>query len=197
MGADTPDPIALFSTWLAEARANPQVLEPTGMALATATRGGMPSVRMVLLKGHDARGFVFYTNLGSRKSEELKQNPQAALCFHWKALGRQVRVEGAVEQVSDAEADAYYASRPFESRLGAIASLQSRPLESREALISRIDALRENYSESNPPPRPSFWSGWRVVPQVIEFWRDGEFRIHDREVYTRHGEGWDVERLYP
>ena len=191
------NPIEWFGQWLDEAKAHADVLEPTAMTLATATKDAVPSARIVLLKAHDARGFVFYTNLESRKSRELKANPQAALCFHWKPLLRQVRVEGRVEPVSKEEADHYFATRPLLSRLGAIASKQSRPLPRRDDFMHAVHALEANYSEENPPPRPDFWSGWRVIPGVIEFWQEGGYRLHDRDVFRRDGDGWNVEKLYP
>jgi pyridoxamine 5'-phosphate oxidase len=191
------DPIARFAEWFDEAKADPSIHEPNSMTLATATPDGAPSARIVLLKAFDARGFVFYTNLGSRKSGEIKANPRAALCFHWKPLFKQIRIEGDVAQVEDAEADVYFNERPLISRLGAIASLQSRPLAHREDFMARVKKLQETYSESNPPPRPDFWSGWRVAPRAIEFWQDGEFRLHDRDLYTREGQGWKMEKLYP
>jgi pyridoxamine 5'-phosphate oxidase len=190
------DPLDRFGEWFADAKAHLPENEYNAMTLATATKDGVPSARIVLLKGIDARGFVFYTNLESRKSQELKENPKAALCFHWIARGRQVRVEGRVEKVSDAEADAYFASRPQGARLGAIASKQSRPLDMRDTLVSSVKALEERYGE-NPPPRPEFWSGWRVAPERIEFWEEGKFRLHNREVYMRDRQGWRVEKLYP
>ncbi len=191
------DPIERFSAWYAEALAQPGTGEPTAMTLATASKQGAPSLRVVLLKAHDARGFVFYTNMESHKSLELKANPQAALCFYWGQLKRQVRVEGSVEQVSDQEADAYFASRALNSQIGALASAQSRELDSRETLMRKVSVLEKQYSEKNPPARPAYWSGWRVVPRVIEFWQEGKFRLHDREVYTRKGDEWTVKRLYP
>jgi pyridoxamine 5'-phosphate oxidase len=191
------DPIARFSEWFAEAKATPAILEPTAMTLATATKDAVPSARIVLLKAHDARGFVFYTNLQSRKSQELKANPKASLCFHWKQLLRQIRIEGDAERVSAAEADAYFAGRPLMSRLGAIASDQSRVLAKREDFLNRIEALQKQYSESTPPPRPDYWSGWRIVPRAIEFWQEGEFRLHDRDMYVRDGQEWKVKKLYP
>ncbi len=190
-----PDPFAQFRTWFAEAeRAEPN--DPNAMALATASPEGRPSVRMVLLKEWDARGFVFYTNTESRKGGELNANPHAALLFHWKSLRRQVRIEGAVERVSDAEADVYYASRARLSRIGAWASEQSRPLPGRGALLKRVAKYEATYL-GDQIPRPPFWTGFRVVPARLEFWQDMPFRLHDRTVFARAGEGWDVVKLYP
>jgi pyridoxamine 5'-phosphate oxidase len=193
--ATTDDPIALFASWLAEAEKT-EPNDANAVCLATATPDGLPSARMVLLKGVDARGFVFYTNLESRKGGELAANPNAALCFHWKSLHRSVRVEGAVERVSDAEADAYYASRARTSRLGAWASKQSRPLESRFALEKAVAEYGLRYAVGEIP-RPAFWSGFRVLPRRIELWRDMPFRLHERRVFHRDGEGWRLEMLYP
>ena len=190
-----PDPFEQFRDWFAEAeRTEPN--DPNAMTLASATPEGLPSARMVLLKDWDTRGFVFYTNLESRKGDELKANPHAALLFHWKSLRRQVRIEGPVEPVSDAEADAYYASRPRLSRIGAWASQQSRPLPGRGALLKRV-AKYEAMHLGERVPRPEFWSGCRVVPERIEFWQDMPFRLHDRTVFTRSATGWDVVKLYP
>ena len=166
------------------------------MALASADARGRPSVRMVLLKGHDERGFVFYTNLDSRKGEELAANPDAALLFHWKSLRRQVRVEGPVAPVSAAEADAYFATRGRDSQLGAWASDQSRPLESRAAFEARFEEVRRRF-EGGDVPRPPRWSGWRVAPQRIEFWNDRAHRLHERRLFSRAGEGWTEGLLYP
>jgi len=189
------DPIALFSDWLEEAK-DSEINDPTGMALATVDPAGLPDVRMVLLKGHDARGFVFYTNFESAKGRELIATPKAALLFHWKSLRRQVRVRGPVSEVSAEEADAYFASRPRDSRIGAWASDQSRPLEGRFALEKRVAeyALKFGVGEV---PRPPHWSGFRITPTEIEFWKDGAFRLHDRALYRREGDGWAVTRLYP
>ncbi len=189
------DPYALFSDWLGEAtRSEPN--DPNALCLATCTPDGRPSARMVLLKGHDARGFVFYTNLESRKGGELAANPFAALCFHWKTLQRSVRVEGAVEPVSEAEADEYYASRARGSRIGAWASRQSRPLEGRWALEKAVADYTLKFGVG-AIPRPPFWSGFRVVPARIEFWRDMPFRLHERRVFHAEGTGWREEALYP
>jgi pyridoxamine 5'-phosphate oxidase len=190
------DPIAQFEAWLAEAKAHPQINEPTAMCLATADASGEPSARMVLLKGVDARGFVFYTNDESHKGHDLRENPRVALVFYWMPQGRQVRVEGMVEKVSDEESDAYFNSRPRDSRIGAWASKQSRPLRDKAQLLADVsrETLRFGLGEI---PRPPYWYGWRVVPRVIEFWQEGAFRIHDREVFTRTGECWEITRLYP
>ncbi|WPB87141.1 pyridoxamine 5'-phosphate oxidase [Sediminicoccus rosea] len=191
----TEDPYALFAEWLAEAtRTEPN--DPNAMCLATATPDGRPSARMVLLKGHDARGFVFYTNLESRKGGELAANPHAALCFHWKTLTRSVRVEGRIEPVTAEEADAYYASRSRGSRIGAWASRQSRPLEGRWALEKAVAEYTMKFGVSEIP-RPPFWSGFRLLPERIEFWRDMPFRLHERRVFTADGSGWKTEALYP
>lgn len=189
------DPIGLFHAWFADAeKAEPA--DPNAMALATVDSTGAPSVRMVLLKDADARGFVFYTNLDSRKGQELGANPKAALCFHWKSLKRQVRVEGAVERVSKAEADAYFASRARASQIGAWASLQSRPLESRFALERRVAEFTAKFHVGTVP-RPDTWSGFRLVPVTIEFWQERPFRLHERTVYHREASAWTVRKLYP
>jgi pyridoxamine 5'-phosphate oxidase len=189
------EPFAPFERWFALA-AKAEPLAET-MTLATATRDGRPSLRAVLLKGADRRGFVFYTNLDSRKGEELATNPQAALCFHWKSLGRQVRIEGAVTPTLAAEADAYFASRARDSRIGAWASDQSRPLAGRHVLEERFAAYATRYPEGEAVPRPPNWSGWRVAPQRIEFWQERPHRLHDRVLFTRDGERWLKQRLYP
>jgi pyridoxamine 5'-phosphate oxidase len=189
------DPVALFSAWLREAEGL-EPYEANAMALATVGEDGMPSLRMVLLKDVDARGFVFYTNLGSRKGRQLAQCPKAALCFHWKSLKRQVRVEGPVEAVSEAEADAYFGSRSRGSQLGAWASRQSEPMSGRGELVRRVAEVTARYPIARIP-RPPFWSGFRVIANRIEFWRDGTFRLHERALYTRAGEGWQTAFLYP
>ena len=192
---DIADPLMLFDTWFAEARQS-EPNDSNAMALATTTPDGHPSVRMVLLKGHDAKGFVFYTNHHSRKGGELHANPHASLLFHWKSLRRQIRVEGPVGPVSEAEADAYFNSRARISRLGAAASDQSRPLPSRAELERRVAELDARYP-GDTIPRPAHWSGFRVVPTHIEFWQDMPFRLHDRRVYSRAGSGWTAQALYP
>lgn len=185
----------LFREWLAEATQR-EPNDPTAMALATVGADGQPSARMVLLKGVDEQGFVFYTNLESQKAAELAANPRASLLFHWKSLRRQVRIEGTVTGVSDAEADAYFASRPRGAQIGAWASRQSRPLESRFALEKRVAEYTAKFGLGSVP-RPAFWSGYRVTPERIEFWQDRPFRLHDRLLYTRVREGWRTDKLYP
>jgi pyridoxamine 5'-phosphate oxidase len=189
------DPFAVFAEWFKAAEAA-EPNDPNAMSLATVDADGMPNVRTVLLKGCDAHGFVFYTNYESAKGRELLANPKAALNFHWKSLGRQVRVRGAVAPLSAAEADAYFASRPRGSRIGAWASQQSRPLESRFALEKAVAAYTAKFAIGEIP-RPDYWSGFRLAPREIEFWSAGTFRLHDRVVFRRAGEGWEKTRLYP
>jgi pyridoxamine 5'-phosphate oxidase len=189
------EPFRLFGEWLEDATKS-EVNDPNGVALATVDEAGMPDVRMVLLKGFDERGFVFYTNFESAKGQEILANRKAAMCFHWKSLRRQVRVRGPVEIVSDAEADEYYATRPRGSRIGAWASKQSRPLESRFALEKAVAEYTAKFAIGDIP-RPNHWSGFRIVPAEIEFWHDRPFRLHDRVQFTRDGDGWVKTRLYP
>ncbi len=192
----TDDPIAIFTDWLAEASAS-EPNDPNAMALATVDASGAPSVRMVLLKGHGPDGFVFYTNLESRKGKALAANPRAALLFHWKSLQRQVRIEGAVSAVSDAEADAYFASRARDSRIGAWASAQSRALDNRETFMARFDEVAAQYP-GDTIPRPPHWSGFRVTPSRIELWQDVAFRLHERRLFIVDGSGgWGESLLYP
>lgn len=189
------EPFAPFARWFALAAEREPLAET--MTLATASRGGRPSLRAVLLRGVDERGFVFYTNLDSRKSHELADNPVAALCFHWKSLARQVRVEGTVTAVSEAEADAYFASRARESQIGAWASEQSRPLESRAELQRRFVQFTRQYGEAAAVPRPANWSGFRISPQRVEFWQERPHRLHDRVLFVRDEGAWRKGRLFP
>ena len=192
------DPFVLFGAWLAEA-ATTEPNDPTAMALATVDGDGMPNARIVLMKGYDERGFVFYTHATSVKGRELDSAGKAAIVFHWKTLTRQVRLRGTIERVTAEEADAYYASRPYGSRIGAWASEQSRPLDSRATLEARVKSHEERHPEGSPVPRPPHWVGYRLTPQEIEFWHDRPFRLHDRIVFrrSRTGEPWRKERLYP
>ncbi|HVQ08835.1 MAG TPA: pyridoxamine 5'-phosphate oxidase [Allosphingosinicella sp.] len=189
------DPHLLFEDWFAEARAA-EPNDPEAMALATAGADGRPSVRMVLLKGHDERGFAFYTNSESRKGGEIAANPRAALVFHWKSLRRQVRIEGWIEPTGAAEADAYFASRSRDARLGAWASDQSRPLASRAAFEARYAQAVADH-EGKEVPRPSYWWGYRLVPDRIEFWTDRPHRLHERRLFTQSESGWSEGLLYP
>ncbi|HEX8484873.1 pyridoxamine 5'-phosphate oxidase [Sphingomonas sp.] len=189
------DPIALFDSWFAEAQAC-EPNDPNAMALATADARGRPSVRMVLLKGHGTDGFVFYTNRDSRKAGDLAVNAQAALLFHWKSLRRQVRIEGTVTHATDAESDAYFASRGRDSRLGAWASDQSRPLDLRATFEARFEEAKARF-EGIDVPRPAHWGGYRVNPIAIEFWQDGAHRLHERRLFVRAGDAWTEGQLYP
>jgi pyridoxamine 5'-phosphate oxidase len=189
------DPFARFARWYAEAEAS-EPSDPNAMTVVTATPDGRPSARTILLKGVDPRGFVFYTNKESRKSDELAGNPHIALLFYWKSLGRQIRIEGKVEAVTDAEADAYFASRLRISRLGAWASQQSRPLDARTTLERRLAEYEAKYP-GDDIPRPPYWSGYRVLPRRFEFWQDMEYRLHDRTTYDRTPDGWTMGKLFP
>jgi pyridoxamine 5'-phosphate oxidase len=195
--AEKPDPFDVFEVWFAEARES-EINDPNAMALATVDAQGMPDARMVLLNARDRRGFVFFTNFGSAKGTELAATPRAALLFHWKSLRRQVRVRGPVEIVSGDEADAYFATRARRSQIGAHASRQSEPLARRADLVTAVERLEAQYGEG-PVPRPRHWSGFRVLPLEIEFWKDGAFRLHDRIRYVRPAPDapWRHDRLYP
>ncbi|GJE55711.1 MULTISPECIES: pyridoxamine 5'-phosphate oxidase [Methylobacterium] len=189
------DPWPLFSAWMTEATAaEPE--DANAMALATADADGLPDVRMVLLKGADPRGLVFYTNVESAKGGQLARNPQAAVVLHWKSLRRQIRARGPIAPVTPEEADAYFASRHRDSRIGAIASRQSRPLADRPTLMAEVAALSERYDDG-PIPRPENWTGFRIDPVQMEFWQNGDFRLHDRVRFSRDGAGWSRSRLYP
>lgn len=189
------DPFALFDEWFAEARAS-EPNDAEAMALATADASGQPAVRMVLLKGYGGKGFVFYTNEQSAKGDDLAANPHAALLFHWKSLRRQVRIEGLVERIRDADADAYFATRARDSQLGAWASDQSRPLDNRATFEQRFESMKQRF-EGQDIPRPPYWRGYRVIPERIEFWLDRPHRLHERRLFTRDGDGWREGLLYP
>ena len=194
---DEDNPFKLFENWFDEAKKK-EINDPNALALGTVGREGIPSVRMVLLKGFDKNGFVFYTNLNSQKGNELKENPYAAMCFHWKSLLRQIRINGKVSLVSDQVADEYYSSRAYESRIGAWASKQSEELNSREQLLKSIQDYKKKYSNKSDVPRPSHWSGWILSPDSIEFWLDGENRIHERLKYNKDNSGkWIKSLLSP
>jgi pyridoxamine 5'-phosphate oxidase len=188
-------PFALFDAWYAEARQT-EPNDSNAMALATVDTSGQPSVRMVLLKGHGPDGFVFYTNREGRKAADLAAVPKAALLFHWKSLRRQIRIEGAVSLAGDAESDAYFATRSRDSQLGAWASDQSRQLDSRATFEARYEEVRARF-EGQDVPRPPHWGGYRVTPERIEFWQDRAHRLHERRLFTRHGDGWTEGLLYP
>jgi pyridoxamine 5'-phosphate oxidase len=192
------DPFSLFEDWYAEAQAS-EPNDPNAMAVATIDAAGQPDIRMVLMNARDHRGFVFFTNFDSRKGEQLLAHPKAALVFHWKSLRRQIRARGPVETVEPGEADAYFATRSRTSQLGAHASKQSRPLERKSLLIEAVDTLRSSLPDDEPVPRPAHWSGFRLIPYEIEFWKDGQFRLHDRVRFTRLDSiaPWSRQRLYP
>lgn len=189
------NPFTKFGAWLAEAEAT-EPNDPNAMTVATASISGRPAARILLLKAWDERGFVFFSNLGSRKADEIRQNAQVSLLFHWKTLRRQIRIEGMVNPVSNAEADAYFASRPRVSKIGAWASAQSRPLPSRAVFEAKLAEMEARYPGEDVP-RPENWSGWRLTPDYFEFWQDRDFRLHERDIFNRKGEGWETGLLYP
>ena len=193
---DLNDPIELFKIWMSEAEKK-EINDPNALSLATSNKNNEPSVRMVLLKGLSSKGFVFYTNLNSPKSLDLKNNSKAAMCFHWKSLQRQIRISGSVTQVTDEEADLYYNSRPYESRIGAWASDQSKIMIERKELIKKIEEFKKKYNDEENLPRPKHWSGWRLNPSSIEFWLGDDFRMHERLKYNKDGKNWSKEILYP
>ena len=194
---DKNDPIDLFEVWMNEAKKT-EPNDPNAVALGTLDKNNFPSIRMVLLKDFNKNGFVFYTNLNSQKGNELKNNPKAAMCFHWKSLLRQIRINGVVQKVSDEVADKYYNSRGYESRIGAWASKQSTILNNRDELLNSIEEYKKKYSNKNDVPRPEYWSGWNLIPSSIEFWLDGDSRIHERLKYTKDNEGnWAKSLLSP
>ena len=194
---DLDNPIDLFEDWFNEAKKT-EINDPNALALATVGKNGIPSVRMVLLKDFNEKGFVFYTNLNSRKSNEIKSNPNTAMCFHWKSLLRQVRIAGKLSKVSDADADNYYNSRSYGSRIGAWASNQSSILKSRDELLNSIEEFKRKYSNEKNIPRPKYWSGWNLYPTEIEFWLDGKDRIHERLLYSRKDNNmWEKNLLSP
>jgi len=193
---DLDDPLELFKSWMAEAKKK-EIRDPTSSSLATVNKAGQPNVRMILLKGLSSKGFVFYTNLKSPKSRDLKENPKAAMCFHWKSFNRQIRILGSVTQVDDKEADLYFNSRPYESRIGAWASEQSNSMRERSELLKKIEDFKKKYKDEKNVPRPSHWSGWCLRPSSIEFWLHGDNRIHERLRYKKATKGWKKEILYP
>jgi pyridoxamine 5'-phosphate oxidase len=190
------NPYVMFKGWISLAEAN-EINDPNAMCLATSTPDGKPSARMVLLKGLDDRGFVFYTNKGSHKGQQIENNKNAALCFHWKTLRKQVRIEGVIEEVSDEEADAYYNTRHRGSRIGAWASKQSQHLGSYQELKEFVEKYEEKFEGQEDIPRPDYWSGFRIKPTYFEFWIDGDYRLHQRYLYTPSENGWDIQMLYP
>ena len=194
---DLDDPFELFKEWFEVAK-NKEINDPNALALGTASKDGVPSVRMVLLKGFDKDGFIFYTNLKSQKSEEIKENPNATMCFHWKSLLRQIRIVGKLNLVDDKIADDYYSTRAYESRIGAWASKQSSILKSRDELLNNLENFKKKYSDKDKVPRPDHWSGWSLKPSSIEFWLDGDNRIHERLKYTLdNNNNWEKSLLSP
>jgi pyridoxamine 5'-phosphate oxidase len=193
---DLDDPLELFKIWMLDAEKN-EINDPNALSLATTNNKNEPNVRMVLLKGLTKKGFIFYTNLNSPKSEDLKNNPKAAMCFHWKSLQRQIRISGSVNQVNDKDADLYFNSRPYESRIGAWASDQSKVMNKREDFLKKIDDYKKKYKNETNLPRPKNWSGWCLNPATVEFWLGDKFRIHERLKYNKINNSWKKNILYP
>jgi len=193
---DLDNPLELFKIWMSEAEKK-EINDPNALSLATTNSNNEPSVRMVLLKELSQKGFVFYTNLNSPKSNDIKKNPKAEMCFHWKSLQRQVRVFGNIIQVSDKEADDYFNTRPAESKIGALASDQSTIMSTREEFLEKINKLKNKYKNTNKIPRPKYWSGWCLIPTTIEFWLGDQYRIHERLKYRKDSNNWEKEILYP
>ena len=193
---DLDDPLELFKIWMAEAEKK-EIRDPTASSLATTNNAGQPDARMVLLKGLSSEGFVFYTNLNSSKSHDLKENPKAAMCFHWKSFNREIRILGSITQVDDKEADLYFNSRPYESRISAWASDQSKPMKKRSELLKKIEDIKKKYRDEKNVPRPAHWSGWCLIPTSIEFWLHKDNRIHERLRYNKIDNNWKKEILYP
>jgi pyridoxamine 5'-phosphate oxidase len=193
---DLDDPIELFKIWMSEAEKK-EINDPNALSLATTNQKNEPSVRMILLKGLNEKGFVFYTNLSSPKSNDLKKNPKAEMCFHWKSLQRQIRIFGSIVQIGDKDADAYFSSRPYESKIGAWASDQSKIMEKKEEFLKKINELKKKYKDNENIPRPKNWSGWCLSPITVEFWVGDKFRIHERLKYIKISNAWKKEILYP
>jgi pyridoxamine 5'-phosphate oxidase len=193
---DLDDPLELYKSWLDEAKKK-ETRDPNALSLATVNDAGQPDVRMILLKGLSSRGFVFYTNLNSSKSRDLKKNPKASMCFHWKSINRQIRILGNVTQVEDKEADLYFNSRPYESRIAAWASKQSNSMKERSELLKKMEDFKKKYKDEKNVPRPPHWSGWWLRPSSIEFWLHRDNRIHERLRYKKTTTGWEKEILYP
>tara|TARA_B110000438_G_scaffold238494_1_gene236298 strand:- start:227 stop:850 length:624 start_codon:yes stop_codon:yes gene_type:complete len=194
--ADLDDPLELFKIWMSEAEKN-EINDPNALSLATTNKKNEPNVRMVLLKGLSSKGFVFYTNFNSPKSQDLKNNPKAAMCFHWKSLQRQVRITGEIKKIDDKEADLYFNSRPYESRIGAWASNQSQVMNERKEFLDKIDKFKKKFKNEKNLPRPKYWSGWCLNPSSIEFWLGDKYRIHERLKYNKIEKNWKKEILYP
>ena len=193
---DEDDPLLVFKEWMAEAEKN-EINDPNAVALATVNESNQPDVRMVLLKEYNKNGFIFFTNLNSKKGTDLKKIPKASMCFHWKSLLRQVRISGDISLISDDEADKYFYSRPYLSKIGAWSSSQSKPMETRDALLNKIDEYKNKFTDQNNVPRPSHWSGFLLSPNKIEFWKDVEGRLHQRLEYSKVSNSWERKILYP